>query len=421
MRLLIRRYRGWLLTVVVVAVLGVAAHWVFHYQVAARLDQWFAALPESMSGRYLGLTTDLRGRVVIEGVQLEGGGLPGPLVVARVDLEGPSLWRYLADSLFFTGVAPPRHLDFELQGIELVFPPTPPAVACEVETAPALAQLGALGKEHLTGRGEGWYRYDPDRRRLQGRGRLDVPGVGKLAVQAELSNVTPEGFEQAALGAAALKKLKLDLDISPALGMRLVEQCAREKHLAPAAYRDHLAGAWLKGLENLGVVADSGLHRALTRLVTDWGRVELTLVPPAPLTVALIPFVPRDQLPEKSGLRVALNGVFLPGVRLAPTPAAESPAAPRSRPAALTRQRLPKPARATGSRPSWRQVSLTALPRYLGRVVRLHESGRPPRSGLLEAVADGEALVRQRLRSGHFVAHVPLDRLERAEVLAGSR
>ncbi len=419
MRLLIRRYRRWLWMLGVVALLGIAAHWVFRYQVAARLDQWFQALPETMSGGYSGLVTDLRGHVVLEGVHLEGGVLPGPLEVARVDLKGPSLWRYLADSLLFSGVAPPRHLDFELQGLALELPPVAPETACQVEKAPALVQLGALGHDRLHGRGAGGYRYDPERRRLQGRARLVIPGVGEIALQALLSNVTAEGFEQAALGAAALKKLKFDLDVSPALGMRLIEQCARLKGLTSSAYRERLARAWLQGLENLGLVPDAELRKATERFVTDWGRLELALMPPAPLTLALIPFLPHDQLPEKSGLRVALNGTFLSGVRLVPV--SPAPVTPSTRPAAAVRQTSSAVQRPATKRTQWRTVSLTALPRYMGHVVRLHEIGRPPRSGLLEAVADGEARVRQRLRSGHFVAHVPLDRLERAEVLVTPR
>ncbi len=422
MRLVIRRYRGWLSTLAGVVLLGVAAHWVFHWQVAKRLDQWFQALPESMSGHYESLSTDLRGRVVIDGVHLEGGPLPGPLEVAQVRLRGPSVWRYLADSWVFLGVAPPRFLEFEVAGLSLSLPPAAPEAACEIEQAPALIQLSALGQRELHGRGRGGYAYDPDARRLQGRLDLVFPGVGGLGVQAGLSNVTPESFDQASLGSAALKDMKLDLDVSPVLGMRLIEQCARIEQITPAAYRDRLARAWLRDLEALGVVADSQLREALNRLVADWGRLELTMVPPAPLTLALVPFVPRDQLPQKAGLRLALNGSFLAGIRMAPAPVLENPPHKARQPEKkVVRQALPRPKPSSPRDIRWQRVSPAVLPRYLGRVVRLHEEGRPPRSGLLEAVAQGEALVRQRLRRGEFVAHVPLDRLVRAEVLVGSR
>ena len=56
------------------------------------------------------------------------------------------------------------------------------------------------------------------------------------------------------------------------------------------------------------------------------------------------------------------------------------------------------------------------LSAYVGHRVRLQERGDPVRTGLLVDVANGEALVQQRLSGGRFMAYVSLAELVKAEV-----
>jgi hypothetical protein len=56
------------------------------------------------------------------------------------------------------------------------------------------------------------------------------------------------------------------------------------------------------------------------------------------------------------------------------------------------------------------------LRRYLGHKARLQERGDPVRSGVLVEVDEGQAVLRQRIRGGEFLAYLSLDDLVRSEV-----
>lgn len=142
----------------------------------------------------------------------------------------------------------------------------------------------------------------------------------------------------------------------------------------------------------------------------DWGSLEVSLVPPVPMHLVFLPFVPHEQLHRKLGLEVLVNGEPVEGMRLG-----------KVKSEVVSKRKKAGEARRFGSiRKRWlyQDVKPANLLQYVGRKVKLQERGDLIRVGLLADVVDGEALVQQRLSGGKFVAHVPLKDVVKAEVFS---
>ncbi|RTZ80648.1 MAG: hypothetical protein DSZ01_01900, partial [Gammaproteobacteria bacterium] len=126
------------------------------------------------------------------------------------------------------------------------------------------------------------------------------------------------------------------------------------------------------------------------------------------MNLAFLPFVPVEQLHRKLGLEVLVNGEPVKGLRLGEV--SRDVAAVHEQPQERKRFRLVR------KRWLYQKVKPSELPAYVGRRVRLQERGDPARTGLLVDVANGEALVQQRLSGGRFMAYVSLAELVKAEV-----
>jgi hypothetical protein len=64
----------------------------------------------------------------------------------------------------------------------------------------------------------------------------------------------------------------------------------------------------------------------------------------------------------------------------------------------------------------FKPIPLDALDQQLGRTVRIHPLNQPTREGVLEAIANGEAQVRQRTHGGAVTSHIPLQEIRAVEV-----
>ncbi len=402
------RRRLWLLLLPLL--LATAAHLGFRLFVVRWLETRQAQLAPDVRMEYGGLETSLSGRVVFTDLRLEGGPLPGVLKVARLELEGPSLPAYLLHNNPLAGFAAPRFLRLRGRGAVLELPVSA-GDGCDPEAGLSPATFRGLGFRRLEGSFRGEYRHRPELSTLGFRMALEVNGIQRTKVEGELQNVTEEGFRNGHLATALLSTLMLRFHVQPAFGRLLVRHCAERRGLGTDAFRLRLAASLLDRLRQAGVAPASELREALLAFVRDWGTLELDMVPSAPIALAFLPFVPAEQLPERLGLGLTLNGRPVEGLRFRPLSAPDAATAVREGDGAAPRRLgLPR------SRWRYRPVAPSALGRYLGHRVRLQERGDPVRSGVLVEVADGRATVEQRVQGGKFVAYLSLDDLVRAEV-----
>ncbi len=404
------RRRRWLWILGLPLFVGVAAHWGFHFYMRGLLNDLSHQLPSGAVFEYGDLRTSLLGRVEIEDARLVLSALPAPVAMGRIELQGPSVPAYLLRNNPITGFGPPRHLSYRFSGARL--PLAGPVHAgedgCELEQGLSLGLLREMGFRELPWSIRGEYGYRPAEARLQGSLTLDLGEIEHTRLRLRLQNVTDQGFRSGELATALLAELGLRVEIEPAFGRRLLRHCAARRQLTPAAFGDQLAERVLAELGKAGVLVNDELEEALYQYVRSWGSLELNLTPPVPLSLAFLPFVPPDQLRQKLGMELLVNGRLMEGVALQLASASQG----KRSPVAARAPRL----RRLQKRWGYRVVNPSELSRYLGHRARLQERGDPVRSGVLVEVRDGQAVLRQHIRGGEFLAYLSLDQLERAEV-----
>ena len=404
------RQNRWLWVIGLLLFLGMATHWGFQLYVKARLDELIRQARPQLEISYQEMHSSLLGRLQVQGVRLRGGSLPGPLQIEQLDIQGPTVFTYLLYNNPVTGTGPPRFIRLLASGLQMSLEQKGRTAGdeCNLEGGIPPALLDKLGYGTLRGEATAGYRYRPELHQLESRVDLDIPGIQELAVDLQLRNVTPQGFKRGQLGTAALSEATVKLDLRPTFGKQLVEYCADKRQLTPAAFESSLARNLLDQLRRNGVIVGGGLESALQRYVENWGSLEVNLVPPVPMNLVFLSFVPSEQLHRKLGLEVLVNGDPVKGLRLGEA----------RRDAAAVHEQPQERERFRPIRKRWlyQQVKPSELPAYVGRRVRLQERGDPARTGLLVDVANGEALVQQRLSGGRFMAYVSLAELVKAEV-----
>ncbi len=404
------RRRRWLWILGLPLFVGVAAHWGFHFYMRGLLDDLSRRLPSGAVFEYGGLRTSLLGRVEIEEARLVLPALPMPVALGRIELRGPSLPVYLLHNNPVTGFGPPRHLSYRFTGarLPLAGPVRAGEDGCDLEQGLSPRLLRDLGYRELPWSMHGGYSYRPARARLQGSLTLDLGEIEHTRLRLQLQNVTDQGFRHGELATALLAELGLRVEVEPVFGRRLLRHCADRRRITPAAFGDQLAERLLERFGKAGVLVNDELAEALHQYVQSWGSLELNLMPPVPISMAFLPFVPPEQLQQKLGMELLVNGRPIEGIVLQLAGAREGKARPAGKRAPRQR-RLQK-------RWAYRAVSPSELSRYVGHRARLQERGDPVRSGVLVEVRDGQAVLRQHVRGGEFLAYLSLDQLVRAEV-----
>ena len=411
-----RRRNLWLWIFGLPLFLGMLAHWGFHFFVLDRLDR----LAQGDSGvrfQYQEVRTSLLGEVEIEGARLALPGLAVPLELGRVELRGPAVPAYLLRNNPLAGFGPPRFLSVHVAEARLPLAGRAPGAGdgCDLDRGLSPRLFRVPGFDLLESEAKGRYGYRPEASTLEAGAELRVREGGELKLEVRLQNVTDEGFRGGQLGTALLSTFRVKVTVEPGFGRRLVRRCAARLQLTPAAFESRLAAAALESLERWGVVPGPGLERVLQRYAKEWGSLELDLQPPVPMSLAFLPFVPAEQLHEKLGLELLVNGEAVEGLRFGRVEGVPEKKSVRR----TAREAAPRPQGDQRTRRQWvyRSVDPGRLSLYLGHRVRLQERGDPVRQGVLVEVRDDRAVVEQRVKGGKFMAHLSLEDLVKAEVL----
>ena len=385
--------------------LAVAARMGAHYYLEHQVDEWLAGLAPEVQVHYGRFHSRLSGQITLEGLRIQSPRLLDLLEIDELQLQGPSLATWLWQSLKGEGGLP-SWASLRFRGARLSLAALPDGDGCDFSRRIPLQALTLLGIEVLQGEGEAHYRYLADSQRLIADLTFNLDQIERSRLHLRLRNVTPRGLRSGQLGAAGLELARLRFDLLPSLGRRLVSACAARLGVSEAAFEERLVTQLLAQLQGRGVAPGPDLAPALSAYVHDWGIVTLVLRPPIPLSLVFLPFVPQDQLQEKLGVELQINGRPVTGMRLGQWVArgAEPASRPTAPPAALRWRWLFEP------------IAPERLRRYLGYRVKLQARGDPARSGILLEVDGRRALVQQFVEGGYLASYVPLDRLEKAEV-----
>jgi len=311
-----RRRNLWLWIFGLPLFLGMLAHWGFHFFVLDRLAQDDSGI----RFRYREVRTSLLGEVEIEGARLELPGLAAPLELGRVELRGPAVPIYLLRNNPLAGFGPPRFLSVHVAEARLPLAGRAPGAGdgCDLDRGLSPRLFRMLGFDHLEAEVKGRYGYRPEASTLEAGAELQVREGEGLELEVRLQNVTDEGFRGGQLATALLSMFRVKVTVEPDFGRRLVRRCAARLQLTPVAFESRLAAAAVESLERWGVVPGPGLERVLQRYAKEWGSLEFDLLPPVPMSLAFLPFVPAEQLHEKLGLELLVNGEAVEGLRVKP-------------------------------------------------------------------------------------------------------
>jgi len=391
--------------------LGVAAHWGLYFLAVDWLETTIRQLPPDIHLAYREVRTTLWGDMEIGEARLRLPGVPAPLEMKRVEIRVPSVPVYLLRNNPLFGFGPPAFLELRIPSIRLSLERVPAKAddGCDLEEGLSFQSLKRLGFPQLEGTFEARYHYRPSLSALQATLQARIEGIEKVSFETRLQNVTDQGLRNGQLATAMLSMAVLKVNLQHDFGRRLVRYCAAEHQLTPAAMEARFAALVAKKLRERGVLPGPDLEAALQNYVGSWGSLELALIPPVPMSLAFIPFVPPEQLHDKLGFEMLINGDPVQGVRLGKLAVAgengKETVAHRLRPKVLRRRWV------------YEAVEPRRLSRFVGHRVRLQERGDPVRSGVLAEVREGKAVVEQRVRGGRFMAYLSLKELVRSEVL----
>lgn len=395
------------------------------------LDRFIAEQSSVASIRYAGLETALSGTIRINDVSITPLGEDEPIRIIQVLIKGPDAFNYLLRHNPVTGdEGPPEHLSVNFRGVSLNLQgemarnldskllntvgagglteagPSP----CSADGRTSFGTLAELGMKKLNLDAGFGYRYDRGNRTMQLNTDLDVEEIESLMLSATVSNFSPVEMQSPSMNLPGLDELAITLKVKPEFGSRLTDYCADQLGLSAPVYTELLSGELIQGLAENGVVLGPGLRSVVRKFYRDWGEVEIRANPASTLSLAGLMLAPPDNIEEKLGLELTLNGQFVTDLRF-----------DLSKDSALLvrKKDTAKPKKAPERKPrfkrEYRVVPAGSLGAHVGKPVRINVEGQPLRTGILMAVEGTQVQVEQRVEGGKFTAHVPLDDIDKVE------
>jgi hypothetical protein len=414
----------YLLVVLVAVYAGIKAY--VYFSVQGELDALASRLRPFAQFSYDGIASGLQGSVAVEGVEIRSSGLPLPVRIARVSLEGPGPG-FLFDAAAGFGVERiPSWMRLTLQGAELsdVRDLLPADLGSAAGGRPPPCSLSGLLQRATAFQGERLpvvldvtleYRIDL----LEGLGQLDfeyqLADGDALGIEVNVSRLSPPG--SMLVGALPrIDRIRVALRPDPERVRGLVRDCAGKDRLTAGAFLDSLlARAPEQLVEDLGFLPGPGLRAALRRGLARPGETVLELGPiddPMVLQPEVATLTP-EQLIERLGVVLEVNGEPVEDLSFA---TADSVPVGSSRASASPGDagRVPRRKRV---RARMLDTPVAELKTYLGREARIFVDNRPrPHKGILSAVQQDQISVEQRLLGGKMTVHLPLKEVVRAQV-----
>ncbi len=418
----------WLIGIPVI--LWAIAHWGFYYFVKSKLDQAILQVAPHAAIHYQDLNTSLSGKIDVQGMEIVPAGQEQDIFIRAVHVQGPDAISYLFQNLSSLGktIHPPDTLKVAVKGIELDISGERAAQLdrfgeragyrktdgkqldiCRAGSGPSVGQLQEMGFEKLQGEMRFSYQYLPLLQKLYSDFSLDIEGMQHLAMSLALNNV-PALDAQKMLG-VLLNNLKITYETPPEFGQKVTEYCARKRGMTPEDFKLLMVDDLIHEIERNGIVPGSGLKHALKEYATNWGSLLLELSPPNPIGMFALMQLPREQIAEKLGLQLAVNGRLvtdlsfrvLDGVSLV-----------RRNSGAGKKQKPPPPR--VEYMWEYRKVPVGRLSNYLDHKVILKERDGKTHKGILVEAKDGRISIQQRISGGKFTAHLQSSKISSARV-----
>jgi len=400
-----------------------------YYKAKRSVDEIVQAAADQADIRYADISTDLRGAVIVSGIDVQPLGYDDALSIGSVRIASDDPMFFFRSSDWQAGgTAPPSSLSFAVSGINLRLSADfmRALAAAEGDAAEPCAQGLQIEPQLLRRTGfteidmdlDGHYRLDDVARTLELGLNMELHDIESMRVDATLAEVDTEALARGALPQVSLGGLSVAVRVMPEFGRKALNVCAAGTEQDLSGWSEHLAVKALEEFEQQGLVLGSGLAGAVQRFYREWGEVKLVAAPHQPVGLMSLMFLPPEQLAKTLNLQLSLNdspvadtsftwqgpaSQELSAMFGAQQPDVEDPAQAQPRRILVRRQYEP--------------VAVGDIARYVDHQVHIKPRGQPLREGLLKRVRGGTAEVEQSLHGGKFTVYVPIEDIESLQAL----
>ncbi|BAO43290.1 hypothetical protein [Thiolapillus brandeum] len=411
-----RRGNIWVWIIGIPVILGGIAHWGLYYFVKSRVDTFILEATPRATIHYRELDTSLGGTVTLRGVDIVPAGFEQGLSIGSVQLQGPDAFSFLLKQLPLVGEeGPPDFLQLILKdalvdisggkaaSLDQSWEKANPEFArdrdiCKPGGSASFTQLQELGIDELHGDSKMGYRHIAQTRKLF----VDVGGelrhIQKTHLSIELNNVP--ALDSRKLMGVALANMKLDYFIDPEFAHRVSAYCGGKRGLTAEQYSELFADDVIRELNRNGIILGYGLTWALKNYMENWGDLNIELSPPRPVGLLSLVNLPKDELPEKLGLQVAMNGQLVTDLYFSIQDGIPLLQGSKAKPGKKTfKPRI-------RYRWEYQPVSLGSLSSYLDHKVRIRTADGVVHEGLLISIRGKKISVQKKISGGKFIAHL---------------
>ena len=405
-----------------------------YYKVKGGMEDLTRLAAPFVTIKYKGITSDLGGKIGIQGVRLTPVGTTLDFNIGEVEIEGPNSKFLLAVANGFKGKNPPRYAYFRIRDakvpvgsdmLEQLNQLTGLDPTKAKEQLPPVCSLGGIfqrvgieniGFEHLSVDLSFGYKLYQRSNEMEIDMGYNAQGVESVDMVMMLKGVTE-------FGPAMMSKMptlgRVDLKYNADKGFmnEMVDYCAQKQEITPEEFVNGLFNqSDYYYAKNLGFVPGAGIKDAIRMLVTDAGNVSFKAYPTTDLSVnSLSRYKPQDMM-SLMGVTMQVNGKdVLDMSYTVPTNIASLRGDGEGG--------IDRPMEGIGERRNLKpkkyvKTNIGTLHKHVGKEVRLHmrQEGLV-KKGTLDSIKNSIVSLEQRIYGGTFTSHVSLNDVRYAEVL----
>ncbi len=422
-----------------------------HYNVKKQLDQLVAAARPFADIEYASISSDLQGRVMIDGLIIYPRGVNEAVNTERLTVITPGLGYLLTGSDAVQRGELPERMGFALTGVHLNLrgPLTEmleqaeaaqlgqqPAedVACSLSGNFLTAQYRELGLDELVF--DTRFRFERGITASQLVFKMDY-AIRDLE-QVEVA-VTLEGVGRSLMNPAffnpKLKRVTVNYRPDAAFSRKTLEYCAGRQDVdVPTFISTLFEKSDEHYMQNLGFVPGPGIRAALQELTQSAGELSMVAQPASALDMKTVHLYKPTDWPDLFGLMVSVNGKEVSDLSFT-LPEVESgqgdkqtatTGQPQMAPPVRQQQADPvraqsvkkaRVARSPSGRPRYRIVTRGEVNKLVGRYVRISTADGKRRSGRILGISKGIISLEMRMNGGTMSTRVPAAKASKIEVL----
>ena len=405
-----------------------------YLKVTGNLDDVIQMAAPFVTLSYGDINSDLRGKLIVENIQVTPVGTALTYNVGEIEVEGPDLGFLLKLSDGFKGQKkPPEYIDLKIKRAEMPYGEDIMATlhqlsgmvaAKKSEYIPKTCTLGGIfqhiGMENI-GYGRLFvdltvgYKYYKKSGEMALSTNYHMDGLEAIEM-----NMVLKGMPQLGTGMMenlpSIGRIAANYRTEPAYMRGMVNYCAKQSKVTPQEYID-----WLFSqsdsyyARNLGFIPGNGIKSAMKALITNGGELRFNAYPTTTISSQLVTAYSPKDLISLMGVHMSVNGKNVTDMSYSVPESLSAYAGGNNQGGAVRVSREEKWEKLKPKRLI--KTELSELNKYVGKSVRFYtkEDGRVLQ-GTLDSIDKNTASVQQRVHGGKFTSHIQLSTVKRAEV-----